>query len=1072
MKSNFKEFYSLYRKARRYLLQNVNGIRDEERKKEFINNFMLQMLILWFVQEREFFDKDKNYFVTKFREIQTNKSSNGQNNYFEFLINFLEKINIHLDSKYFSDEIFGKIVVPAPAIFFKVNTDVKKITIPNECFYNERKTDLSAIKSPEKGSGDLPLLNFFEYRINRFNGFILGEIYVNLITQMEKKRSGAYYTPETITYYLCKTTIESCLIEKVNKFFNLKFDTIDSIIKSSKKRVLKHLLMQLQGLKILDPAVGTAHFLESAIKILTEIYVKIWRVGKKIGLKKCIEVIIADKDGNLKAINLLEISDENEFKLSVISYFILSKNIYGVDTNPDVLKIAKARLFLLWIMYFDINKNCLINHPQPYFNLKEGNSLLGYIGLEKDNSAKQLKLESYFNEITSVPPFELINVNSELLEYLQEAAKALNIEGALVKEVEELNLIFSQKEISQINVKKVLSTKEKLLQVQLASLNTNFSKPLSNLLIRITDLVNAKLDEKFSNEYCIDLSQLKEVKTFHWICEFPNVFLKEGGFNVLIANPPYLGESGNKELFRIHAKALQKYYEGKMDLWYFFLHRSLDLMVDCAYSSFIASSYWVTASGATKLRARLLLDTFIVQYIDFGENKVFNTAQGVHTNIISFKKLTKPNDNILCSIFNKTYPQGVDPFLKLADQFNFKTDQKKLTFENWDLYIHFLPKNLRTITEYITENSTTLKTSGYYVKEGIVTGLNKITKRQIKKYKLPNEWAKLGVFILNKENLQDLKVIESLSQEEKSHLKNFYKNSDISRYYTSIKTQKNILYLNRNTVNLDKLPKIKIHIQRFKEILKRSLDNPPYINRPRTQNIFTSPKIVTPQRSPQNTFAYNSFEWYAAQDVYYILNEEDDRDKLKALLLILNSNLANFWLFWMGKRKGKQLELFGEPLGYFPIHYEIENYSIIYRITEYLLFLHSLKYKENAFQQIKDFFDKELGDSLVYELYFKDKFHKEGFYQSNRALLIESMSKHLEPIKYDYWIESCFKERLQRNSNQFNNCNKETLTKENLRVINKVYMSLRNNQLIQAKIKRIKSNSWVQLIEGWIQNLN
>ncbi|MHA2246543.1 MAG: Eco57I restriction-modification methylase domain-containing protein [Candidatus Hodarchaeales archaeon] len=1065
MKSNFEEFYSLYRKARRYLLQNINGIRDEERKKEFINNFMLQMLILWYVQEREFFDNDKNYFVTKFREIQTNKSLNGLNDYFEFLINFLEKINIHLDRKYFLDEILGKIVVPAPAIFFKINTDVKKITVPNECFYNERKTDLSTIKSPKKGSSDLPLLNFFEHKINKFNGFILSEIYVKLITQMEKKKSGAYYTPETITYHLCKTTIESCLIEKINKFFNLKFYTIDSIIESSKKRVLKQLLMQLQSLKILDPAVGTAHFLESAIKILTEIYVKIWRVGKKIGLKKGIEVIMADKDGNLRAINLLEISDENEFKLSVISYFILSKNIYGVDTNPAVLKIAKARLFLLWIKYFDINKNYPINTPKPYFNLKEGNSLLGYIRFVKDNSVKQLKLESYFNEITSTPLLELINVNSELLEYLQEAAKALNIDGALVKEVEELNLIFSQKEISQINVKTVLSAKEKLTQVLLSSLNTNFSKPLRNLLIRITDLVNAKLDEKFSKENSIDLSRLNEVKTFHWICEFPNVFLKEGGFNVLIANPPYLGESGNKELFRIHAKALRKYYEGKMDLWYFFLHRSLDLMVDCSYSSFVTSSYWVTASGATKLRARLLLDTFIVQYIDFAENKVFNTAQGVHTNIISFKKLTEPNDNIRCTIFNKTYPQGVDPFLKLKDQLNFKTDQKKLTFENWDLYIHFLPKNLRSIIEYITENSITLKTSGYYVKEGIVSGLNKITKRQIKKYKLPNEWAGVGVFILNKENPQDLKVIESLSQEEKSHLKDFYKNSDISRYYPSIKTQKNILYLNRNTVNLEKLPKIKMHIQKFKEILKRSLDNPPYINRPRTQSIFTSPKIITPQRSVRNIFAYISFDWYAGQDVYYILNDKNDKEKLKSLLLILNSKFAYFWLYWMGKRKGKHLELFGEPLGFFPIPYDLHKFPILSNISDYILFLLSIKSKRIRFQQIIIYFKEQIADTLVFELYFKERLQRNGAYQSEKPSLLEHLSKKLKNIEYDQWAKLHYKEQLEKGLSDNEKFEKETLENESMNIIEESYTSLKQSKQVWKLLTQIRANNFVKTID-------
>ncbi|MFX0141464.1 MAG: Eco57I restriction-modification methylase domain-containing protein, partial [Candidatus Hodarchaeota archaeon] len=742
MITKIEEFYPLYRKVARFLLQNLSGFHDDdERKKEFVNNFMVQMLVFWFIQKKEFFNEDQNYFITKFREFKANKSLQGENNYFYFLIYFLKQINLHLDHGYFEDKIAGKIMIPSPAIFLDVDINVKKISIPNKCFYNEKKTEQLLNKSSGEGNGDLPLFNLFENELNQFNGFLLGEIYENLITQVDKKISGAYYTPEAITFFLCKTTIESFLLEKVNLYFNSKFETINSLIKSYDIRVIEFLLIELQKIKVLDPAVGTAHLLESVIKTLIEIYEKIWKVAKKIDLKEGIEVITIGQNGKIKFVNLLEITDENQFKLFVSLYHILSKNIYGVDTDPDVLKIAKARLFLLLLEHYNVQKHNLINFTAAHFNLKEGNSLLGYLQFDKDKSAKQLRLEPYLTKITSVETSESIKVDSGLLEFFKKAAIALNLGEHLIKDVEDLNQIFHQKEISIKSTHKVLRTKEKLLQLLFASMNTQFVKPLHNLLSRITYLLNTKLDEKFCKEFGIDLNQLNEVKTFHWICEFPNVFLEKGGFDIIIANPPYLGESGNKELFRIYARALEEYYEGKMDLWYFFLHRSLDLMVTCAHSSFVTSSYWITASGAAKLRARLLSDTFIRQYINFGENKIFGTAQGVHTNIITFKKVTKSNNNIECILFDAIYPQGTDLVQKLALQHSFTADQKKLTLENWDQYLHFLPKNLKVIIDYITKNSTTLKTSGYYVKEGIVTGLNSITKRLIIKYRLPDEWA-------------------------------------------------------------------------------------------------------------------------------------------------------------------------------------------------------------------------------------------------------------------------------------------------------------------------------------------
>ncbi len=83
-------------------------------------------------------------------------------------------------------------------------------------------------------------------------------------------------------------------------------------------------------------------------------------------------------------------------------------------------------------------------------------------------------------------------------------------------------------------------------------------------------------------------------------------------------------------------------------------------------------------------------------------------------------------------------------------------------------------------------------------------------------------------------------------------------------------------------------------------------------------NIFTSPKIVCPQRSKTNTFGYNECNWYASADVYYITNPESDYS-LKYILGLLNSKLYYIWLYHKGKRKGETLELYQKPLSEIPI---------------------------------------------------------------------------------------------------------------------------------------------------------
>ncbi|MCL0043563.1 N-6 DNA methylase [Peptococcaceae bacterium] len=100
---------------------------------------------------------------------------------------------------------------------------------------------------------------------------MLGAIYEKLITYMEKKKLGAYYTPEEITSYICKNTIEPYLVDRVGEQLDKNFETIDQIIKSNDKEIILYLFEQLKEIKILDPAVGSAHFLESAIDVLVSI---------------------------------------------------------------------------------------------------------------------------------------------------------------------------------------------------------------------------------------------------------------------------------------------------------------------------------------------------------------------------------------------------------------------------------------------------------------------------------------------------------------------------------------------------------------------------------------------------------------------------------------------------------------------------------------------------------------------------------------------------------------------------------------------------------------------------------
>lgn len=559
-----EEFYILYKKARDYLLKNIKGISEEERREEFVDNLMMQMLTLWYLQERGFFNNDTFYLVTKFKELKQKRLFNGFNNYYEFLVYFFDKICNHLASQYYEDRIVGKVVVVGPAIFLNGKHDSMAISIPDKCFYKEGMTEILINTQPKKVSDEVPLLNLFEskdWTEGNIDEFVLGAIYEKLITYMERKKLGAYYTPEEITSYICKNTIEPYLTDRVNEKFSERFERIDQIIERGDKQILFYLFEQLKEIKICDPAVGSAHFLESAINVLVNIYEKLWDKAKEIGLRKGLEILAADEKGSIKTINLLEISDDEQFKLYVKFFIILSKNIYGVDINPSALKVAKARLFLTLAKHFDIHKNYFIRFPNVHFNLREGNSLIGYAELKKEDKEKtQLVLDLFVKETEATYIAKRIKIVAELGAYLIETAKTLGINGNIVREIEQLDEILSKKEIKWNDFEFVLRTKEKLIRILIASLNSQYARPLNELLNRITELFNQKLDEKFAKEHNIDLAELKQIKTFHWVFEFPEVFLERGGFDVVVENPPWNAvKPVEKEFFSDFDPRLTKY---------------------------------------------------------------------------------------------------------------------------------------------------------------------------------------------------------------------------------------------------------------------------------------------------------------------------------------------------------------------------------------------------------------------------------------------------------------------------------------------------------------------------------
>jgi hypothetical protein len=401
-----EDFYIIYKNSRDFLRRNLKCVEGEIQQSEIIDKFMMQMLTFWYLQEKGFFNKDSSYFITKFKEIQAKKANPEFKYYHEFLYYFFEKISIPSDHQNKVVKL-GDIAVIGLTIPILDNKEFRVVRLPDECFFQENLTEKIIKTLPKRVTFDIPLLNLLESRDwteGNFDEFILGAIFEKLMTEdpNKRKKTGSYYTPEEITTYICKKTIEDYLVDRINRKNGEYFSSLDSILASRSIELVNSLLDEVKVLKILDPAVGSGHFLDSAISVLIAIYQEIRLIYKELKLKKSLNVLIKGKNSESKSINLLEVKDNEEFEYLLKFSTIFPNNIYGVDINPHAIKIAQNRLVMSLAKHYNCNSHVNVLFPLTYLNLKTGNALISNYELKKESIDEKVDYK-VFNWLSEFP---------------------------------------------------------------------------------------------------------------------------------------------------------------------------------------------------------------------------------------------------------------------------------------------------------------------------------------------------------------------------------------------------------------------------------------------------------------------------------------------------------------------------------------------------------------------------------------------------------------------------------------------------------------------------------------------
>lgn len=470
----------------------------------------------------------------------------------------------------------------------------------------------------------------------------------------------------------------------------------------------------------------------------------------------------------------------------------------------------------------------------------------------------------------------------------------------------------------------------------------------------------------FAQKTLTNLSEeINKINPFDWDVTFPFKF------DVVIGNPPYVKEYTNRESFEIAKNTdMKKYYQGKMDLWYLFTCRALDLLKDGGLHSYIAQNNWITSAGASILRNKILEDSKILSFFDFNEFKVFKQAS-IQTMVFVLEK-QKPNKPYSVDYF-KVIDKNISKE-ELANYLITKKDGDKI--EKFKAKINPAELKDKTITFVNNEKGDIFEKMKnadiFYLTEKEITNGLQVQQEYVNKshLKVLGDGFKVGdgIFVLSDKEIKNLR----LSDKEKTELiKPLYTPAEVDKYSLDDKNKYWVIYTSskfKNPAEIKPYPNIKNHLDKFKKII--TTDFKPYgIHRTRVEDFFKGEKIVSVRKTKYPSFSFVDFDSYVNQ-VFYVI--KTNRINMKFLTGLLNSKLIYFWLYHKGKRQGEQLQIDKAPLIIIPI-IKREDEKVIKNVD--LLIELNKKLKEINLDREKDIIKKQIEalekqiDEIIYKLY-------------------------------------------------------------------------------------------------------
>ena len=783
------------------------------------------------------------------------------------------------------------------------------------------------------------------------NASVLGLIF----EKINGYKDGSFFTPGFITMYMCRETIRKAVVQKFNETKGWDCESLDQLYDKIENRNEANTI--INSIKICDPAVGSGHFLVSALNemIAVKSDLKVLQDRDDKRLKEYHvevvndELIVRDEDGNPFKYNPHNKESQRvQEALFHEKQNIIERCLFGVDINPNSVKICRLRLWieLLKNAYYithDFNRGLaeLQTLPNIDINIKCGNSLVSRFAIDADikdvlKNAKQWNIESYKMAVDGY-----------------RNAKSKDEKRELESLIEKIKGDFKS-EVDRPFKKKISDARGKAEKYAIDITNlTAFGQQIDKKLLKDHEDAVVQLTKLESEREDITSNKIYE-NGFEWRFEFPEVLSDEGdflGFDVVIGNPPYFAMSKIKEQGSYFENGGYYTYSKSADIYCLFYEKGIQLLKYKGILTFITSNSWLRTQYGAQLRTFLIEHANPLQLLNIEDTQVFEDAT-VESNIIEIEKspyLRNIKAASLKSDFNLN--QSLEKYFKKNSRLIQNLPQTGWTIGN---------EEESSLKAKLENQGVLLKNLNYQILRGFTTGFN-------------------DAFFISTDMKNNLVMADPKCE---SLIKPALRGKDITKFGFEWKNIwvlliKQGLTKQLNTNNEDPevffsnhYPSLYKHLKEMgnsilgkgKGLYKRDDQGDHWWElRPCAYyNEFERPKIIWGELSDSQKFAYDESGFYSNNTIFFITGND-----LKYLISILNSKVAKWYFNEISTSSGMGTNRW--------LKYKIELLPIKQPLVEDKLKIENLA--SEILEQKKQSLNADITeletqiDQLVYELY-------------------------------------------------------------------------------------------------------